>query len=87
MGITSKHDSAFPSLTGVRSDDKSKAFFEEILALRMKIIEFDKEIEEMILNEQKFFKDRYDTLKLINPKHGFQYDLIYSGLFGNGVVI
>lgn len=41
----------------------------------------------MIISEQKFFKDRFDTLKIVNPKHSFQYDLIYAGLFGNGIFI
>jgi hypothetical protein len=74
-------------VSGFKTDDKNKAFFEEILALRMKIIEFEKEIDEMIIAEQKFFKERFDNLKLVNPKHGFQYDLIFSALFGNGIVI
>ncbi len=74
-------------MSGFKTDDKNKAFFEEILALRMKIIEFEKEIDEMIIAEQKFFKERFDNLKLVNPKHGFQYDLIFSALFGNGIVI
>lgn len=84
---TNEVNSKISSLSGVKTDDKSRAFFEEILALRMKIIEFEKEIEEMVLTEQKFFKERFDNLKLVNPKHGFQYDLIFSALFGNGIII
>eukprot|EP00340_Litonotus_pictus_P011439 CAMPEP_0170537174 /NCGR_PEP_ID=MMETSP0209-20121228/102564_1 /TAXON_ID=665100 ORGANISM="Litonotus pictus, Strain P1" /NCGR_SAMPLE_ID=MMETSP0209 /ASSEMBLY_ACC=CAM_ASM_000301 /LENGTH=454 /DNA_ID=CAMNT_0010838631 /DNA_START=160 /DNA_END=1521 /DNA_ORIENTATION=- len=74
---TNEINSQLTSLTGHKTDESTKAFFEEILALRLKIIEFDKEIEEMINDETKFFKERFDTLKLVNPKHGFQYDLIY----------
>lgn len=62
-------------------------YFDEILTLRNKIIELEKEVDEIIERERKFFKERYDNLKLINPKHGFQYDLIYAAMFGNGIVI
>ena len=62
-------------------------YFNEILNLRHKIDEFEKEIELIIQTEMTFFKERYDNLKLINPKHSFQYDLIYAAMFGNGIVV
>lgn len=71
----------------VKDSKKSKLFLDEILELRKTILEFDREILNLKNEEQCFFKDRYDLLKLINPKHGFQYDLIYSCMFGNGIVI
>ncbi len=62
-------------------------FFKEIISLREKISEFEKDINEIIKNEMMFFKEKYDTLKMINPKHSFQYDLIFAALFGNGIIV
>ena len=62
-------------------------YFNKILAFRDKIYIFEKDIEDIILEEMKLFKEKYDNLKLINPKHSFQYDLIYAAMFGNGIAM
>lgn len=75
------------SFIGTQSNSYSPVFFNEILTFRAKVQEFEKEIDEIVTTEQKFFREKFDSLKLMNPKHSFQYDLTYAAMFGNGIIV
>jgi dynactin complex subunit len=66
---------------------QQKEFFEEILNMRQRIQELEKEIENTKLEEMKKFKRRYDSFKMSNTKQSVTLDLIHSALFGNSIVI
>ena len=66
---------------------KDKEYFEEILLLRQKIEEIDnlcvKMKEEMLTK----FRNKFEIIKQNCPKPSLQFDLIYSALFGNSIII
>jgi len=66
---------------------RQKEYFEEILLLRQKIEELENEIALMKEESLKNFRRKYDSLKSLNSKFSVQYDLIYSALFGNSIII
>lgn len=67
--------------------DSNNTFIIEIIKLREKIIKAEKDIEAFIKKTKINFKNQFESYKQSNIKYSLQYDLTYSALFGNGVVI
>lgn len=67
-------------------NNQQREYFEEILLLRDKILQMENEIREIIEVYKSSFKKKNIFTKNGNAKT-IQYDLIYSALFGNGIII
>ncbi len=57
-----------------------------MIEIKSNINNLDKEVKEMKENQLYYFKKRHDHLKKDN-RNKIQYDLKYTMLFGNGIVI
>jgi hypothetical protein len=68
-------------------NEKQREVFEEILLLRGKIQNNEKEIEKIMSEEVKNFKRRYEAFKNISAHSSLQYDMLYSALFGNSITV
>lgn len=66
-------------------NEKQKEVFEDILLIRSKIQNNEKEIEKIMSEEIRNFKSRYDAFKNISAHSSLQYDMLYSALFGNSI--
>jgi len=64
---------------------QQREYFEEILMIRDKILEMENEIKDIIEDYKLNFKKRNVFIKNGNAKT-IQFDLIYSALFGNGII-
>ncbi len=73
-------------LSYFQENTQQREYFEEILMLRDKILEMEKEIRNIIEDYKFIFKKRNTAIKNGSAKT-IQYDLIYSALFGNGIII
>lgn len=61
--------------------------FDDILVVRKNVQNLEKEIVDMKENQLKIFKTKFDLFKRGTARQSIHYDLMYSALFGNHVVI
>lgn len=67
--------------------NKNSEHFEQMLELKEKIVQIEKEIIKMKENEIKKFRFKYEYLKTGNAKELIHYDLMHAAMFGNLVVL
>jgi hypothetical protein len=71
----------------IKNDSNEKDMFQTILAIRDYIKELEEEIKCIRENHMKFFKKKFEGLKLKGPSECVRYDLMFAALFGNYVVV
>jgi hypothetical protein len=67
-------------------NSKEKEHFQEVLILRDAIQKNDEDLEKMKYDVMKNFKKHYEVNKL-SKNNSIEYEIIYSALFGNGIII
>lgn len=67
--------------------NKNSEYFQEMLILKEKIVQMEKNIVEIKENEIKKFRYKYQYLKTGSAKELIHYDLMHAAMFGNLVVL
>ena len=66
---------------------ESKLYLDEIITLREKIRNIEEEIENYKKEQKMGFKKRPEILNINQIRSNIQYDIVYSAMFGNGIVL
>jgi hypothetical protein len=76
-----------PILEYFRENALEKELFDDLLVVRRNVQNLENEITEMKENQMKFYKIKFEFFKSGSTRQSIHYDLMYSCLFGNHVVL
>jgi hypothetical protein len=76
-----------PVIEYFRENASEKELFDDLLGVRKNVQTLENEISKMIEHQMKFFKTKYECFKNGTAKQSIHYDLMYSCLFGNHIVL